>query len=393
MAKAKGPKRPKARGVGPVRLRVVRGPDADGRWYWRAGICEGGGERTIWTGWATAADAEREVAGKVSAGDLESSKGRASGAETVLDLMELYLGRQAARADIAPATLEANKIAAKRIVKQIGDVVLSRLDRRVLEGYRDRGLRGGVAPKTIRHDVNTIRAAWRWAKELALVELRDLPAIRLSDTPSPARTHYTPTPGEMRDLVRGMEGWAEMAMWLLIGTGCRIGEIDSLLWSQIDLERQVITVTGKTGPRTIPLSPPILRRLREWRGQQPGERVWPVSKPGLRGGLRKRMRSVAAEVGITHLSPHGIRRAVVDALYRSGVDPAAAATVAGHSPLVALRHYRKATEGDARQAVRLSRLGYLPEGRVIEMPQPSQMAVTDEEYTASNVIMSQGSTN
>jgi hypothetical protein len=50
----------------------------------------------------------------------------------------------------------------------------------------------------------------------------------------------------------------------------------------------------------------------------------------------------------------------VDALYRAGVDVSVAAAVLGHSPAVALRHYRRASEDDRHEAVRRARLGVVP---------------------------------
>ena len=51
--------RPETFSVGLYRVRVARGPDDHGQWYWRA---ENHRDRqTIWTGWATAADAREHT--------------------------------------------------------------------------------------------------------------------------------------------------------------------------------------------------------------------------------------------------------------------------------------------------------------------------------------------
>ena len=52
--------RPKPAEVGEVRLGVLRGPRADGRWYWRAR--RKSMRDTVWTGWATRDEAMQAVA-------------------------------------------------------------------------------------------------------------------------------------------------------------------------------------------------------------------------------------------------------------------------------------------------------------------------------------------
>ena len=52
--------RPEAVGLHGCRAKVVRGPDKDGRWYWR--ITENPGRRHVWAGWATSREVEDKIA-------------------------------------------------------------------------------------------------------------------------------------------------------------------------------------------------------------------------------------------------------------------------------------------------------------------------------------------
>jgi integrase len=59
------------------------------------------------------------------------------------------------------------------------------------------------------------------------------------------------------------------------------------------------------------------------------------------------------------LTPHGLRRMVVDRMLRAGVDPATAASLTGHSVVVMLRFYRQVTEADRKAAVAKAALAAL----------------------------------
>ena len=52
-------KRPAAIDLGDLHVSIVRGPNAEGRWYWRARDAD---RATVWTGWATRDEAAREGA-------------------------------------------------------------------------------------------------------------------------------------------------------------------------------------------------------------------------------------------------------------------------------------------------------------------------------------------
>ena len=53
-------KRPAAIDLGDLHVSIVRGPNAEGRWYWRARDAD---RATVWTGWATRDEAARGGAG------------------------------------------------------------------------------------------------------------------------------------------------------------------------------------------------------------------------------------------------------------------------------------------------------------------------------------------
>ena len=58
------------------------------------------------------------------------------------------------------------------------------------------------------------------------------------------------------------QAWAVAALRLLMLTGCRMGEILSLRWDDVDRTSRVLRLRdGKTGPRMVPLTGPVLAVL------------------------------------------------------------------------------------------------------------------------------------
>ena len=152
-------------------------------------------------------------------------------------------------------------------------------------------------------------------------------------------------------------------------TGARRGELAGATWADVDLAARTWTLAGKTGPRTIPIvreAWAVLQR-RAAGGPDPADYVLGVCPGTVRSDL---YRGILAGVSATKQqpwTPHGLRRAAVDRLYGSGADPGLAAALLGHSPEVALRHYRRPSLEDLRAALEGARLGHLPAGQVVPL--------------------------
>lgn len=360
-------KRPKAFAVGRVRVRVHSGPREDGKWRWRAdrpaGMKEGRDVReAVWSGWATRDEAEAAVLEVLTQrGDAYRT---AEDVRTVYDLLDVYV------ADVGPhdksaQTTRARKGGADRLSESpIASVLLTRLDRAAL----DRHIRGWTgARSTLRSDLITLRAAWTWARERDLVPDRELPRVTVTVRPDDAVTsRYTPTAEEVARVLHHLraartrpKGWAWRAVYLLWSTGCRPGEVATLSWDQVGLEAKRIEVVGKTGRRAVPLHPDTATEVARW----PRLNEWVTgSRPAnILGHLHRHVERACAKAECERWSLYGLRRAAVMRLYRAGQDPSVAASVLGHSPQTAMRHYRQISDEDLAAAVVKAELGKLPE--------------------------------
>lgn len=344
-------KRPKPIVVGKVRVRVRRGPREDGRWYWRADRAAGHSRREqVWTGWGTADEAEAAVIAALSAGErLETGHDQV---RTLHDLLECWAQSQDERSDVSEHTRRNATDAAGRLSGVIGSVLVERVDRRVLERYRDRSGRSGA---TIARDLKYLRQAWRWGREVGAVPIVDLPSVRVQRQ-EPVRSRYTPSREDVARLLADIRQHSEAAyrgIVILAATGARPGGVVAITWGDVARDLRSLKVTDKTGTRTVSLHPEVAAELGRWGREDAATRLVQLAGDNIRWHLRESgVRLKLAGV----VTPTGLRRYVVDALYRSGQVDAAASQL-GHSPATAMAVYRQVTDADRSRAVLQAGLG------------------------------------
>ncbi len=147
-----------------------------------------------------------------------------------------------------------------------------------------------------------------------------------------------------------------MRVWihLMDELGLRRGE-SAFGWDRVDFDRGCLTVTGKTGERTLPLSDTMHRRLRWLQDRHPvypwlGDRGQPLS-PDVLYVLFKR---VARATGLGHLRPHLLRHRRLTRICRTqlGKDPIRVLRFAGQSNIASLSYYYQVTHEDLRPFLR-----------------------------------------
>lgn len=352
--------RPKPVGLPGIRARAVRGPRADGRWYWRVERSSTADKAVLACIWATPAEASRRVAEVLASGAATAPQAEVAELATVDELLGAYVAHlEDTRPDLARGTMQVYRLRRRQVwAVGLGTMRLARLQAADVEVMRATLLRT-LGPRTVLGILVHVGTAWRWARREGAVPDRELviPAVKV-----PSKVRTTPSAKEIESILGALgQPWQRLAVILLWSTGCRIGEIASLTWSRVDLSAGEIVVAGKTGQRRIPLTPRALAALREARiAAGDAERVLSVTDTTCRNQLGLALQAAAKSLGLQVWTPHGLRRAAVDALARSGVDVSTAAALLGHSPQVMLTHYRQVTSTDLRDAVARAELGTVP---------------------------------
>ena len=139
-------KRPAAIDLGDLHVSIVRGPNAEGRWYWRARDTD---RATVWTGWATRDEAAREGAAILAKPQAPTTPKH--GLKTFTEVIIAWRDIQRARPELAPYTHTNRDHRVQHLVQHLGERSVARVTRDVLEGYvRARWRRGDR------------RGRWRW---------------------------------------------------------------------------------------------------------------------------------------------------------------------------------------------------------------------------------------
>lgn len=149
----------------------------------------------------------------------------------------------------------------------------------------------------------------------------------------------------------------------LLSTGCRRGELlevrvrdretktvvtlPGLAWSDIDWAGRRIHVTGKTGPRVVPMPEELAEALREYRSHLDDESI-PIPASGtvfLDDDGRPvhapyvAFRSACARAGLPAMRLHDLRHCALTELARSGLPNSMIQKIAGHSTPVLTARY------------------------------------------------------
>jgi integrase/recombinase XerC len=346
------PKRPS-----PLRLRglsysVVRGPNAEGDWYWRARDAE---DRTVWTGWSSRAALLQSAPGEVP----EPPSFR-----TVADLIAQWMETRERDPQLKPQTLTTCAARAKGVLAAVGDELLTDLGPALMERLRDRLIAAGLTQRGVNARQRLLRAAARWASAEERLTHKPLPVMRLRSAER-VNLDYTPTEAEALAALREMSGETGLAATVLAITGARVSEVVDLKRGDLDLSSGWLRLSGKTGPRRFPLIAE-LRALLGDRGCSTDGRPeptspdtplfrWPMRAPA--GAVRCQLAHACRRAGVPRFTPHGLRRMVVNRILRAGADITAAAELMGHSPSVMLSYYRRVSSDDRAAGVAQAGLG------------------------------------
>jgi integrase len=139
---------------------------------------------------------------------------------------------------------------------------------------------------------------------------------------------------------------------LALNTGMRRGEILSLKWSEVDLNRGLICVTQtKTNRnRIIPMN----QVVRELLSQQQGQGEYVFTSPRTKGCLveiKKGFKKACQLAGIHDFHFHDLRHTAASRLAATGADIVTIAEILGHSSFRMTKRYTHASEERKRNAL------------------------------------------
>ncbi|MGN7771555.1 site-specific integrase [Phyllobacterium sp. 22552] len=206
--------------------------------------------------------------------------------------------------------------------------------------YRDERLKV-VSGSTVLKELNVLGHAIDIARKEWGVHLPQNPC-RMIRRPAPSRPRDRRLEaGEEQKLLdaadTGRNPYMRSLIILALETAMRQGELLSLSWTDIDLERRIahLDMTKNGESRDVPLSTRAIKTLQRLADQSTGDLVLPISKSSAGqawGHLRGR-------AGLPDLRFHDLRHEAVTRLLERGFNVIETATISGHKELRMLQRY------------------------------------------------------
>ena len=231
-------------------------------------------------------------------------------------------------------------------------------------------LRGEYAPRTVHLIISLFKQAFHWGikreKQIKVFDLENKRPTREQHVGN----HRTPSTEEVSRMYNNLRKTKfKVLFFLLWKTGCRVGEILELKYSNIKRHNNffMIEVSGKTGHRTVPLSFSDSSELSSLLGDDVSDdgRIFPIH---YRTTVYCTLERACNRLNIEQFTPHALRRLRSDTLFRSNIEPAVYEAIMGHSTKVAIQSYRRVNLDDLANACE----------KVDDLPSPTILLSTDE---------------
>lgn len=284
--------------------------------------------------------------------------------QTVRQYFEAFLRRK--KPEVTPATFAYYSSNFSRFLKWAGtkaDEDLNTVTRSHLTDYRNH-LAERITGKTVNHSLQCVKSVFREARKDGFIvedpgEFVD--SVR-------ARSESVRRPFKLDELTLILQNasaeWRSLILFAFY-TGQRLGDIATLRWNNLNLEREEIRlVTQKTGRQQIlPIAPPLLSHISSLVGSDdPHAPIHPkaletVGRTGRTGGLSNDFAAILVSAGLRastdknqgknrsaarsqhELSFHSLRHTATSLMKEAGIPASVVQDFVGHDDAAMSKHY------------------------------------------------------
>lgn len=231
----------------------------------------------------------------------------------------------------------------KQLDKAFAGMKLKEITPEKISDYKDRRLKEGIAVSTLAKELMILRSAFK----IAMLEWEWIdvtPFLKLSIESSDNKIERYLTPEEEEKLVSECPDWLKDIVVFAINTGMRRGEILTLKWPQVDLDRRVLTllVTKNKKKRGVPINAVVQELLRRKVSKRTdSDYVFPSEAGTLIDphNLERAFRSARKAAKLLDLRFHDLRHTAASRMAQAGVEIYTIAKILGHETLSVTTRY------------------------------------------------------
>ena len=231
---------------------------------------------------------------------------------------------------------------------RLGKLSMANLKPQEIADYRDRRLKK-IQSSTMNRELQIISAAITHSIREWGVALPFNPVAHVRKPPPGVHRNRVLERDEEHKLMLALDGegylrvprthhncWVKPIIQLALETACRRGEILSMRWENVDLERRVIylPLTKNGEDRNVPLSSQAIRILQQLPRSDEGN-VFPIAWTALHQAFRKACR----RAGIDNLKFHDLRHTATTRMASLLPNVIELSAVTGHKSLAMLKRY------------------------------------------------------
>ena len=211
-----------------------------------------------------------------------------------------------------------------------------------------------VAPPTVRKELALLGQVLKHAHAEWGVPFDVNPVSLVRKPPSSKGRERRISDDELQALERALDecrnGLVRQVFRFALATGMRRGEILSLKWKHVDLEKSVafLPITKNGESRSLPLSPRAIDVLEGLQTQPTGERVFAITPNALRLAWERLKR----RAGIEDLHFHDLRHEAISRFFEMGLSIPEVSLISGHKDARMLFRYTHLKATDLAQKLR-----------------------------------------
>jgi integrase len=271
-----------------------------------------------------------------------------------------------------PSALRAYRQALNhRVLPTHGGKRLSAISHLMLQDLADRLTAQGLSPSSVRNTILPLRPIYRRAHNRGDVALN--PTLKLSLPAVRGRRDRIAAPTEANALLDALPPLERAIFATALYAGLRLGELQALNWSHLDLDQNLISVerswdrhTGfitpksRSGNRRVPITPTLRHELLNHRLRQEtgGQGLTFPNQHGARpfnpSTIALHTKAAWAKAGLTPIGLHECRHSYAAYMIAAGINTKALSTYMGHASItITLDRYGHLLPGNEHQAANL----------------------------------------